>query len=152
MDFLDHLRAQKAEGEQEWRKKLAEEEERKAQEAARIHAEEEKLRLAQEEQDNRKAEAVFASLPELVRQAAGKGLPAAVLSDSIVEESPGDMPSLPMAVNRRTYHLKGWQIPFYKKCKEAGVPLTVVSERAEAGMKRVLGRQYHFLAIDLQHL
>ena len=153
MNLLDQLREQKLEGEREWSEKQADEQQRKAEEAARIRAEEERRRTGEAEKDRKKAEAVFATLPDLVRQTAGKGLKAAVLVDSFVDETPDDeKPSRAIVIDRRTYYLKGWQIPFFEMCKESGVPLTIVTERVDVGLKRILHRSYHVLAIDLEHL
>ncbi len=153
MDFRERLRAEKSEGEREWFRKQAEERGREAAESARIREEEEKRRSAEAEKDRIKAEAVFATLPEMVRQAAAKGLRSVVLAESFLDERPDDeVPSHTLVLNRRTYYLKGWQIPFYTMCKEAGVPLTVVSEKVDVGLKRLLHHTYNVLAIDLEHL
>jgi hypothetical protein len=153
MEFLEHLRAQKLEGELELKKKLDDEQARVAAEAARVRTEEEKLRANEAEKNRKKAEAIYASLPDMVRSAASKGLPTVVLNDGSMEERPDEgKPSRAMVVNGKTYYLTGWQIPFFEKCKETGVPLTVVSEQVDVGIKSILRRQYHFLAIDLEHL
>jgi hypothetical protein len=153
MHFLDDLRAQKQEGQQEWNQKLAEQRTRESEEAARLRAEEEARRNAEYERDRKKAEEAYALLPKLVRDAAGKGLKVAVLSNSFVEEQcDGEAPSRAIEVNRRKFYLKGWQIPFYEMCRRDGVPLTIVSEEIDTGLKRMLHRKYHFLAVDLEHL
>lgn len=151
MDFLEQLRQQKREGEREWASQQAEEQRRKDVETARRRAEEEQRRAAEVERDRRKAEAVFAALPDLVRAASGRGLHAAVLAESFVEEQP-QPGGRPITINRRTYHLTGWQVPFHDLCVANGIPLTVVTERVDVGFKGVLRRAFNVLAIDLQRL
>jgi hypothetical protein len=153
MDFLEHLRAQKLEGERDLKRKQDEERDREAEEAAKAREEEEKRIANERERDRKKALAILASLADMVRNAASKGLDTVVLSDSSMAERPEDgKPSRPLVVKQKTFYLTGWQIPFYEMCREAGVPLTVVSEQVEVGIKSVLRHQYHFLAIDLEHL
>lgn len=153
MDFLDHLRAQKLDGAQERARTLAEERRQQEEQAARARAEDERRNADEAEKHRRKAEQVFSSLPDLVRDAAKRGLPAAVLLDGFVDERPEEgKPSRQVVLNRRTWYLKGWQIPFHEMCVQAGVPLTLVSEQADVGMGRILRRRYHILAVDLEHL
>lgn len=153
MSFLEHLRAQNIEGRQEWSQKQNEERQRELDEAARLRAEEEARRSELFEKDRRKAEETYALLPALVRDAAARGLKAAVLNNSAVEEhADGETPACAILVDRRKFYLTGWQIPFQELCKRDGVPLTVVSEQVETGLKRVLNRRYHFLAVDLERL
>jgi hypothetical protein len=153
MHFLDDLRAQKQEGQSEWNRKIAEERERESAEAARLRAEQEARRAAEAEVERIKAEQAYATLPKLVREAAAKGLKSAVLSSSFVEEhADGEKPAVALLVDRRKFYLTGWQIPFYQMCRRDGVPLTVVSEEVDTGLKRVLHRRYHFLAVDLEGL
>lgn len=153
MNFRDQLAAQKREGEREFAEKQQEALEREEQAAAKKRHEEERLRAVESEKDRRKAETVFAGMPGLVRQAAQNGLKAAILLEGFVEERPGDeKPYRTLVQDRRTYYLTGWQVPFYDMCKENGIPLTVVSERVEGGLKRMLRRDYHVLAIDLTSL
>jgi hypothetical protein len=153
MDFREQLAAQKREGEREFAQKQTEAREREAAEAARIKAETDLRKKLEEEKNRRKAEEVFATLPTLVRQAAKSGLQSAVLTDGFVSENKeaGEQ-SLPVVVEKKTYYLKGWQAPFYDMCREQGVPITVVTEQVESGLKRVLKRTYSILAIDLKHL
>src|SRR5689334_2597649 len=108
MDFRERLRAEKTEGEREWQTLQSEERERKAAEAARIKQEEDLQRAAEAEKNRKRAEEVFATLPMIVRQTAGKGLKVAVLADSFVDEHPSDeKPSQNVVLNRRTYYLTG---------------------------------------------
>lgn len=151
MDYLEQLRQQKREGDLEWASKQADEQRRKDEETARKRAEEEQRKTVESEKDRRKAEAVFAGLASVVRSASGLGLEVAVLADSFVDEQsqPG---SRPITINRRTYHLVGWQIPFYDLCVANGIPLTVVTERVDVAFKGVVHRTFNVLAVDLKRL
>jgi hypothetical protein len=153
MNFLDDLRAEKQAGKQEWDNKQAEERQREADEAARLRAEEEAQRSAEADRDRKKAEEAYAVLPKIVREAAAKGLKTAVLSNSAVEEHvDGEKAAVAIQIDRRKFYLTGWQIPFYQLCRADGVPLTVVSEEVDTGLKKMLHRRYHFLAVDLERL
>jgi hypothetical protein len=151
MDFLDQLRQQKREGDLEWSSKQAEENRRRDEESARKHAEEEQRRSVESEKDQRKAEAVFGGLPSIVRAASGLGLEVAVLADSFVNEQP-QSGSRPITINRRTYHLVGWQIPFHDLCASNGIPMTVVTERVDVAFKGVRHRTFNVLAVDLKRI
>ena len=153
MDFLEQLRAQKREGENELAATQAAERARETEEAARVRAKEDNEKAREVEKDRRRAEQVFAGLPELVRKATRQGQRTAILSEgSVSDRPPGDKPSRAVIFNRRTFYLMEWQIPFYDRCREEGVPLTIVSERVNVGLRRVLRRDYHFLAIDIDLL
>lgn len=153
MDFIETLRNQKSEGEREWAAKQADEEQKRTEEAARARAEEELRRNADAERNRKKAADVFATLPALVKQAAARGLDCAILPDSFVEErAPQGEPHREVVFSRRTYYLKGWQLPFDDMCREHRVPLTVVTEKVDVGLKRVLHRTYAILAVDLKRL
>lgn len=153
MDFLDDLRAHKREGQLEWDRKLAEDRRLEAEAAARARADEEHRRAEEAARDRKKAEEVYASLRAVVREAAAKGLKVAVLDSSFVEDHcDGEKPACAFLVDRRKYYLTGWQIPFCEMCRRDGVPLTVVSEQVDSGLKRVLTRRFNFLAIDLSRL
>ena len=150
MEFHQQLAEQKREGEREFAHKQQRDREREEAEVARANAEEEVRRKIEEENNMRKAREVFATLPALVRQAAKNGLLHAVISSGFVDENKdANEPSRPITVNKKTYYLKGWQIPFYDMCTEHGVPLTVLTERVDTGINRVLRRSYYMLAIDL---
>jgi len=151
MDFLEQLRLQKQEGDREWASKQAEEQRRRDDEALRKRAEEDQRRTEERDRDRRKAEQIFAGLADIVRSAAGLGLEVAVLADSFVEDHPQEG-SRPININRRTYYLAGWQIPFYEMCGADGIPLTVVSERVDVAFKGVLHRTFNVLAVDLRRL
>lgn len=151
MSILDNLRAQKQQGEQEWAAKQTEAQRQRDDDAARKREEEERRRSAESEKDRRKAEEMFASLPALVRAASALGLDAAVLADSFVEEKEQEG-SLPITLNRRTYHLVGWQLSFYDMCRADRIPLTVVTERVDVAFKGVLHRTFNVLAVDLRNL
>ena len=153
MPFLDDLKAQKADGQAEWSRKVADEKQQEAEEAARLRAEEEARRNEQSEKERKRAEDVYAQLPKRVREAAAQGLKAAVLDSAFVEEhADGEKPACAIMVDRRKFYLTGWQIPFYEMCRRDGVPLTVVSEEVDTGLKRMLHRKYHFLAVDVEKL
>lgn len=150
MDFLQQLAEQKREGEREFAHKQQKDREREEAEAARASAEEEVRRKIEEEKSMRMAQVVFASLPALVRQAAKNGLSSAVISSGFVEDNKdANEPTRPITLNKKTYYLKGWQIPFYAMCVDHSVPLTVLTERVDTGINRVLRRSYYILAIDL---
>jgi hypothetical protein len=153
MDFLESLRHHKREGERERAEKLAEETRRKVEEEARRKAEEEQRRQLDSDRHLKQAEETLAGLPAAIRFAAAKGLTAAVLPNSFVEERPPqDRPSRPITLNRRTYYLVDWMIPFFDLCQQHNVPLTVVSERVNVGIGKVLHRTYNVLAVDLTRL
>jgi hypothetical protein len=153
MSILDDLRAQKNEGERERNQKLEEERRLEAEAAARVRAEDEARRAELAEKELKEAEAAYATLPQLVRQAAEKGLKAAVLSRSFVEEHvDGEKPAFAIMIERRKFYLTGWQIPFYEMCRRDRIPLTVVTEEVDTGMKKLLHRKYHFLAVDMTGL
>ena len=153
MSLRDELLRQKQAGDNEWAEKQAEEQRKRDEEVARTRAEAEKKRAAEVDRDRRKAESIFATLPEAVRQAAARGLATAVLADSFVAEKPEDgRPSLPFTIDRKTYFLTGWQIPFVELCRADSIPLTVVSERVDVALKGVLHKTFHVLAVDLRQL
>lgn len=153
MEFLESLREQKRVGEREFAGKQAEERERKELEEARRRAEEETQRRLYEEKLQRKAQQVYSTLPATVRQASSRGMAAAVILESFVDERPpSGEPHRQITVDRKAYYLKGWLIPFIELCREDGVPLTVVSEKVDVGLKGVLQRTYHVLAVDLKRL
>ena len=153
MDFLEHLAAQKREGEREFAEKQQRDRDRQDAEAARATAEDELRRKIEEEKNLRKAREVFDSLPALVRQAAKNGLPNAVINSGFVEDHKDSSERCdPVTIDKKTYYFKGWQIPFLAMCKEHGVPLTVLTERVDTGLNRVLKRSYFILAIDMSKM
>ena len=153
MSVRDELRRQKDEGGREWAAKQAEEHRKQEEEAARVRELEEKRRAAEAEKARKKAAEVFAELPAAVRTASARGLDKAVLADSFVtERSEEGKTCRPMAIDRKTYYLTGWQIPFYEMCQSDGIPLTVVTERVDVALKGVVHKTYHLLAVDLKRL
>ena len=96
---------------------------------------------------------MFAILPEAVRVASSRGLESAVLADSFVtDRADGDKAAQPLTIDRKTYYLTGWQIPFAAMCRADNIPLTVVTERVDVALKGVLHKTFHLLAIDLKRL
>ncbi len=153
MDFLETIRAHKREGEREWARQQEEQRQRQEAEAARLRAEEEQRRRAEEQKHQAKAQEVYAMVPGLVRDAAARGLAAAVLPDSFVEDrAPANERSCCVTLNRRTCYLKGWLIPFYEICQRDRIPLTLVTEQVDVGLKSIVRRSFHLLAVDLKQL
>ncbi len=153
MSLRDELRRQKNEGDREWATKKAEEQRIRDDEAARVREQEEKRRAEEAEKDRKKAEQVFAGLPTAVRTASARGLDKAVLADSFVTDRAEEGKTCrPLAIDRKTYYLTGWQIPFHEMCQTDGIPLTVVTERVDVALKGVLHKSYHLLAVDLKRL
>jgi hypothetical protein len=153
MSVRDELRRQKSEGDREWAAKQSEDQRKRDDETARVREQEEKRRAAEAEKDRKKAEEVYAGLPAAVRTASARGLDKAVLADSFVTERADEGKTCrPLAIERKSYYLTGWQIPFAEMCQSDGIPLTVVTERVDVALKGVLHKTYHLLAVDLKRL
>jgi hypothetical protein len=150
MDFLEQLKAQKQAGQEEHRAKLNEQQQRERDEAARLQAQREAEREAISDAQRKKANLIYSTIPGLVRMAASSGMPYAVLDEGMVsDEAPGQEPHRKIVVDRRTYFLTGWQVPFYEKCKDDAIPLTVVSEESSGGLLGIRKKTFHFLAVDV---
>jgi len=153
MDFLETLREQKREGEREKASKEAELAQKIADDAARKQRDEDEHRRIEAERHRRKAEQVFATLPALIRQSAALGLESAVLPNAFVEDrQPRDKASKPIVLSRKTFYASEWLIPFLEMCQEHGVPLVIVSEQVNVGLKSILSRTFTTLAVDLKRL
>ncbi len=145
---VGELRAQKLAGLRERAERLAQEQQRAAEAAAK----QEERRNVELERDRLLARRVLRSLPELIRQAAARGLDAAVLANAFVAEAAAEPSDGVVTIDGRAWALGGWLAPFHTLCEEAGVPLTVVSERVEIDRDPPQHRVYHVLAVDLARL
>ena len=147
------LRARKLAGMRERANRLAQERRRDAEAAAKTAAEQQDRESKETERDRQLAHRAFQSLADLIEQSAARGLDAAVLADGFVDASPkSGTVARAVTLDGRVWHLRGWQVHFEALCREAGVPLTVVSERVELDPDRKHDRLYHVLAVDLVRL